>query len=76
MPGMWSELERIFAQDGGVTIGIVRVLPVSGLCAQLCSAKIKALRIMLVTQLGVPTISRQPIENSRSTLVYSSIPPK
>lgn len=70
MPGMWLELERIFAQDG-VTIG--HFVSFWSLSHLLIPSEIKAFRISLVMQPDAPTILRPPIESLRSTSEYSSI---
>lgn len=70
MPGMWFELERIFAEEG-VTIGHSESFP-SVLTVHSLSIKIRALLIILVMRPGAPTTMRRRIENSRSMLACNS----
>jgi hypothetical protein len=78
MPGMWSELERMFAQEG-ITIGqsvsqpSIRVVLLPSDHFAHPPPKIRMPLITLATQPVARMILRRPIENSRSMLGYRSI---
>jgi hypothetical protein len=66
MPGMWSELERLFAQEG-ITVGqsFIPVLPVPSDHFTHPRPKIRVPLITLATRPDARTILRRPIENWR-----------